>query len=394
VEKIRGRIRPRLAVADPGERVGGKIKIIMRKRIYTTSLFVFTVLALTGCTTPQKSPNADFTNWPSGTSPSEIGQRVSENFVARPLGYETNSKVQVHYAEACTWYGALEIAQLTHDKFLKDSLIKKFEPLLTTATNVIPSRQHVDDRVFGIVPLEIYLQTHDPRCLTLGKNLADAQWQTTTADGITTEARYWIDDMFMITALQVQAFRVTGDTKYLDHAALTMSAYLDQLQQTNGLFYHGTNAPFYWSRGNGWVAAGMAELLLSLPANHPQHGRILGGYQKMMAALLKYQGDDGLWRQLIDHPEAWPETSGTGMFAFAMVTGVKNGWLDEKTYGLAARKAWLGLVSHLDQHADVDEVCIGTGKGGSVKYYLDRPRNIGDLHGQAPVLWTAAALLR
>jgi len=38
----------------------------------------------------------------------------------------------------------------------------------------------------------------------------------------------------------------------------------------------------------------------------------------MMASLLKMQGDDGLWRQLLDHPEAWPETSGTGMFAFAM----------------------------------------------------------------------------
>jgi len=113
-----------------------------------------------------------------------------------------------------------------------------------------------------------------------------------------------------------------------------------------------------------------------------------------MAALLKYQGDDGLWRQLIDHPEAWPETSGTGLFAFAMVTGVKNGWLDKKTYGPAAHKAWLGLVLHLDPQANVDDVCIGTGKGFTVKYYLDRPRTTGDLHGQAPISWTAAALLR
>ena len=234
----------------------------MLKRICTNLSFVFTALALAGCAGTQKGKHTDFANWPAGKSPAEVGQRVAENFVARPLGYETNSKVEVHYAEACTWYGALAVAQLTRDEALKASLIKKFEPLLTTATNAIPSRQHVDDRVFGIVPLEIYMQTRDPRCLTLGKRLADAQWQTTTADGITTEARYWIDDMFMITALQVQAFRATGGAKYLDHAALTMSAYLDALQQSNGLFYHGTNAPFYWSRGNGWVAAGMAELLL------------------------------------------------------------------------------------------------------------------------------------
>ena len=52
----------------------------------------------------------------------------------------------------------------------------------------------------------------------------------------------------------------------------------------------------------------------------------------MMASLLKYQAEDGMWRQLVDTPESWPETSSTGMFTFAMVTGVKNGWLEEKTY--------------------------------------------------------------
>ncbi len=114
----------------------------------------------------------------------------------------------------------------------------------------------------------------------------------------------------------------------------------------------------------------------------------------MMAALLQYQGEDGLWRQLIDHPEAWPETSGTGMFAFAMVTGVKNGWLDSKTYGPAARRAWLGLVKYLDADANVSNVCEGTNKGRSVDYYLARKRGTGDLHGQAPILWTASALLR
>jgi len=68
----------------------------------------------------------------------------------------------------------------------------------------------------------------------------------------------------------------------------------------------------------------------------------------MMAALLKYQDKDGMWHQLLDKPDAWPETSCTGMFTFAMVTGVKNGWLDEKTYGPAARKGWLGLIKYIN----------------------------------------------
>ena len=82
------------------------------------------------------------------------------------------------------------------------------------------------------------------------------------------------------------------------------------------------------------------------------------------------------------------------MFTFAIVTGVKNGWLDEKTYAPAARKAWLALIKYIDEHGDMREVCAGTNKGPTVQYYLDRPRNIGDLHGQAPVVWTVSAFMR
>src|SRR5262249_17877647 len=157
-----------------------------------------------------------------------------------------------------------------------------------------------------------------------------------------------IDDMFMITILQVQAYRATGDSKYLDRAATEMTAYLDKLQRPNGLFYHAPDAQFYWGRGNGWVAAGMAELLRSLPPTPPLRARIMTGYLTMMKALVALQGPDGMWRQLLDHSEAWPESSATAMFTFAMITGVKNGWLGHKTYGRAARKGWLALVSNLD----------------------------------------------
>src|SRR6185295_3977692 len=345
-----------------------------------------------------------FSKWPAGSSPAEVGKRVAEKFLARKLEAEEGKRKFVIYPEVCAWYGSLTVAQLTKDADLKARLIAKFEPLMTPeGAKMISQDAHVDYRVFGTVPLELYIQTKEQRYLDLGKGLADKQWDKTTPDGITAEARYWIDDMFMITAVQVQAYRATGETKYLDRAALTMASYLDKLQQPNGLFFHAADSPFYWGRGNGWVAAGMAELLRNLPKKHLQRARILAGYRTMMASLLKYQGGDGLWRQLIDHPDVWAETSSTGMFTFAMVTGVKNGWLPAKTYGPAARKAWLGLVKHLDAQANVTDVCVGTNKANAevganpatqLKYYLDRPRRTGDLHDQAPVLWTASALMR
>lgn len=334
----------------------------------------------------------EFRDWPAGTSPREVGKRVAENFVARPFEQPDSF---VYYPEVCAWYGSLTLAQLTGDTSLRDRLVRKFDPLLLpVSSRNINNKAHVDFRVVGAVIMEIYLQTNEPKFLDLGKSFADKQWEAVTPEGITTEARYWIDDMYMITLLQVQAFRATGDAKYLDRAARTMVAYLDRLQQPGGLFFHAPDSPYYWCRGNGWIAAGTAELLRALPMKHPRRARILEGCRRMMASLLGYQGGDGLWRQLIDNPEAWPETSGTGMFAFAMITGVKNEWLDGRTFGRAARKAWLGLVKNIDEQGNVREVCAGTPKGFSVDYYLSRPRTVGDLHGQAPVLWSASALLR
>jgi unsaturated rhamnogalacturonyl hydrolase len=334
-----------------------------------------------------------FSNWPAGVSPQEVGKLVAEHFVTSPHQYGPT----IHYSEVATWYGALTFASLTHDDALRTELIKKFEPLMpggAEAAARTPVRRHVDDSIFGTVPLEIAIQTKDPKYLEVGKGWADRQWENPRPDGLSAETRFWIDDMYMLTILQLEAYRATHDKKYLDRDAQEMSAYLDQLQQPNGLFFHAPDVPFYWGRGDGWVAVGMAEILRDLPQDHPQRKRILAGYQKMMAALLKYQAKDGMWRQLIDHEESWPESSSSAMFTFALITGVKNGWLDAATYGPAARRAWIAVAGYIDQNQNITNVCIGTGKQNSYEYYMERKRITGDFHGQAPVLWAASALLR
>ena len=117
------------------------------------------------------------------------------------------------------------------------------------------------------------------------------------------------------------------------------------------------------------------------------------GYLTMMENLKKYQGRDGMWNQLIDQPDFWPETSGSAMFTYAIITGIKKGWLDKKVYTPIARKAWLALVSYIDENGDVRETCVGTNKKNDKQYYYDRPRITGDYHGQAPYLWCATALM-
>lgn len=364
--------------------------------------------ALLVCSVSSAQNKTDLKNWPKGFSPQEVGQRIADHFIATPhtnFGRPGPPKV-ITYPETCTWYGALKFAGVTHNKVLLGQLEKRFEPLFGEEAKMIPVPDHVDYSVFGSVPLQLYIQTKQQKYLDLGKGIADKQWGPPEGPrvvpashefynkGLTWQTRMWIDDMFMITAVQNQAYLATGDQKYLDRAAKEMVVYLDSLQKPNGLFYHAPTAPFYWGRGNGWMAAGMTELLSSLPEKNADRARIMKGYKEMMASLLKYQAPNGMWRQLVDDAESWDESSSTGMFTYAIITGVKKGWLDSKTYAPAARKAWIALVNCIDANSDVKDVCEGTNKNTSRQFYLDRKRLTGDLHGQAPVLWSATALLQ
>ena len=372
--------------------------------------FLFLLLLMMGAATAQvKIKEYDLKQWPEGKSPQMIGKRIAIKFLNTPHSRYGNTRpetlpTQITYPDVCTWLGGLWFSEETNDKALFRLFEDRFTPLFDTEEHFQPKPNHVDNNVFGAVPLEIFMQTGKQKYLELGLLYADTQWELPAEanpeqkswdeKGYSWQTRLWIDDMFMITAVQAQAYRATGGRKYIDRTAKEMILYLDELQLGNGLFYHSPEAHYSWGRGNGWMAVGMAEILRVLPKDHPDREKIMEGYHKMMAALHKFQETDGMWRQIIDDPGAWKETSSTAMFTYAMITGVKNGWLDKKTYGITARKGWLALIGYINDADELAGVCAGTNIKNSRDHYLTRPRIVGDLHGHAPLLWCAAALLR
>ncbi len=354
------------------------------------------------------SAQEDFRNWPQGTSPAEVGQLVSKRFVEVPHpNFDANPAPpnEITYPETCAWFGALRYADVTGNKELLRQLEVRFLPIFGPERRLQPLPDHVDHTVFGVIPLQLYAQTGKEIYWHMGMWYADAQWempyktkrqaeyQALLDAGLSWQTRYWIDDMFMITAIQSQAYLVSKERKYIDRAAHEMVVYLDKIQRPNGLFYHAPDVPFFWARGNGWMAAGMTELLGCLPADNPDRQRILASYRKMMETLLRCQKADGLWGQLVDDTTSWSETSGSAMFAYAMIKGVKKGWLDAAVYAPAARKAWIALVEQIDEKGDIAGVCEGTNKTNDRQFYLNRRTLPGNMHGQAPILWCVTAFL-
>lgn len=345
-----------------------------------------------------------FSDWPEGASPQEVGRLLANRFIGElPPDIESEQR---HYKEAVAWYGALHVADVLGDQNMLDQLRSRYDRHLNwpVTSGYLNTLGHVDNNVYGIVPLELWFTYPEPQYVDDGVALADHQIANASHYD---QIRGAVDDMFMMVSLQLQAYRVTGDTKYLDFAASHMAGpqYLGR-QFDDGLFNQlpdgvGTDGQSHrWSRGNGWFAAGMAEILLDLEPSHQHYGTIKAGYDKMMAGLLDYQiqsgTGQGIWKQIVnsDDPRNFPETSGSAMFTFAMITGVKNGWLDAETYGPAARTAWLALaIGYMDPDGRVRDVSNWM-FGGTLDLYLTREVVHGDNHGQAPMLWSAAALLQ
>ena len=340
---------------------------------------------------------SEFGTWPSGKGPADIGKLAVNNFKS----HTGDAYGGAGYAWTFAYFGSLQFTKLTGDTTNNDYLVSHFDCNQAGPNNA--TNATVDDRAFGDLPLEIYVERQSAACKTLGMARADAQWASTTSDGITTDARYWIDDMYMITGLQVFAYRATKDSKYLDRAAKTMQAYFTALQQQDGLFWHTRQSKAYWGRANGWVASGMTELLLELPAGTTRDA-IMAGYRKQMDGLLPLQiasgADAGCWRQVLNRSDANAESSCTAMFTFALVTGIKNAWLTDAKYVTAARNGWIALGNKTSSSGMLDRVCPGTGQAAAgdlasqQKFYMDITLGSNDQHGQAPLLWAATALLR
>ena len=385
----------------------------MNKTVFITCLLVSSIFFANLCAGMPGKPERpgsfetspedyNLTNFPAGSSPKEVGIKLTRRYI-RTLDTQNP---RVNYPYVCTWLGAFRFTKTVGDENLYNRLLERYDNMFfhSGSENLIPPANHVDNNVFGSVPLEVYKLKKEDKYLRMGLRYADTQW-TLPPDprisekewhdqGYSWQTRIWIDDMFMITAVQSQAYQVTGDRKYIDRTAKEMAMYLDRIQRPNGLFYHTPDVPFLWGRGNGWMAVGMTELLNVLPDENSHRERIEKAYRLMMRSLLQYQADDGMWRQLIDDPSSWKESSGTAMFTYAMIVGVKKGWLDKEIYGAAARKAWLTLLTYLNSDDNIRGVCEGTNARNDYQYYLDRKQNTGDLHGQAPLLWCADALLQ
>ena len=208
----------------------------------------------------------------------------------------------------------------------------------------------------------------------------------------------WPDDLYMGGVFLVRWGLYTHDQKFIDDAASNIIHQAALEQDSDGLWFHGyfeTNhmhAPFKWGRGNGWVTVTLVETLSAMPQNDPLRPQLLDILRRQIDGLKKVQAPDGMWRQVLDRPELWEETSCTAMFAYGIARAVNRGWIDP-SYMEMARHAFAGIAANVTPDGQVLNTCHGTNIGTTLDFYFDRPHDGDDPHGHGPVLLAGTEIL-
>jgi rhamnogalacturonyl hydrolase YesR len=224
---------------------------------------------------------------------------------------------------------------------------------------------------------EMATRTGDTRCVDRVRAAADLAF---TESGEMRDAMPMHSEMsdavFMGCPILASAGKLTGDAKYFDMTARHFQFMQKLCLRPDGLYRHSPLNDAAWGRGNAFPALGLAWALQEMPPNHAAFPGMLRHFQEHMAALARFQDDEGMWHEVIDDPSSYAEFSATAMIATAMLRGVSHGWL-ERSYADRARAAWRAILVRSGEDGVLMDVCESTGKQKSAGDYLNRAASLG-----------------
>lgn len=214
----------------------------------------------------------------------------------------------------------------------------------------------------------------------------------------------WADDLYMSVPFLVRYYKFTGDQKYIDDAANQFFGFKKRLfmPEENIMshvydFKYDTKTNVPWGRGNGWVVFSMTELLEELPEDHPRRDDLIEFLNTLCEGYLKLQDEQGMWHQVLNDWESYPETSCTSMFIYAFSRGIRFGWLrDPAKYVKSIYKAWEAISkTSVDTDGNVYGVCRGSEFSFIPDYYKNELGwNLNDTHGTGIVMLAGIEVIR
>ena len=165
----------------------------------------------------------------------------------------------------------------------------------------------------------------------------------------------------------------------------------------------------FWLRALGWFSMALLDTLDKTDASAAgeSYEKLKQIFVELMDAMLKYQDESGMWYQVVNFggmDKNYLETSGSSIMAYALLKGVRLGFLSE-SYRAYGEKAFHGIC---DNYLSTDEngnlhlggICLVAGLGGANRrpgtydYYMSEPVVKDDAKGVGPFLLAYTEMLR
>ena len=221
-----------------------------------------------------------------------------------------------------------------------------------------------DDLAVGQMYLELYRKYKNPEMLKPTMERIDYIMDNPSEQPITLdnykhlERWTWCDALFMAPPVWAKLASITGDRKYGHWMLEEFKATTDHLFDAEENLFYRDNAfigklangkKIFWSRGNGWVFAGLAMLLEEFEPGTEEYVWFLELYKKMAHKILQIQTPEGHWAMSLLSADIYPtpEASGTAFFTYGLAWGINQGILEREVYEPAVYKAWAALNSYI-----------------------------------------------
>ena len=114
----------------------------------------------------------------------------------------------------------------------------------------------------------------------------------------------------------------------------------------------------YWTRAQGWFLWSITGLLKYLPEDDPQFQKSIQAMEKLVDALIKYQGENGGLHVWVDDPKSPEEVTGIAMSIASIKCALNAGWLS-KDYSELIEKGWDFVKKNVDEDGNVHNVYTG-----------------------------------
>ncbi|KAI1818150.1 cell wall glycosyl hydrolase YteR [Poronia punctata] len=225
----------------------------------------------------------------------------------------------------------------------------------------------------------------------------------------------WLDGIFMADSFYAKwtsVFDRDNETAWDDIALQYANIEAHTRNKTTGLLRHGYDeskeavwadpetgsAPLVWDRAVGWYFLSLLEVLEVWPKTHAARGKLVGYLETLAVALKKTQDESGGWWLIMSDPYPgakgnYIESSGSAMFTYGFLKGIRQGLLSEDEYLAAAQKAYEFLadefvVDNGDGTVDwTGTVEVGSlNSNGTYEYYISVPLAVNDYKGAGPFM--------